>query len=192
MHRARSIVMLTKARIAGHPVHPMLIAFPVALYVATAVALIVYGGTHDVFWYRAAFWTNLSGVVMAGVAALPGLVDLVTLPSHTRARRTGYIHAGLNVAALALFVISVCLLGAGYSSGSLGWIAPLVLAWCGVAVTVGAGWFGWTLVQTHHVGVKPTQHAVPVTSREQVDDLDELILPPAAAVPATETGLPLH
>lgn len=192
MHRALTIGMLTKARIAGHPVHPMLIAFPVALYVATAVALIVYGGTHDVFWYRAAFWTNLSGVVMAVVAAVPGLVDLVTLPSRTRARTSGYIHAGLNVAALALFVISVIILGNGYYGGTLGWVAPLVLSWCGVAVTVAAGWFGWTLVQTHHVGVKPTQHAFAVTSREQVEDLDELIIPPATVAPAAEPGLPLH
>ena len=184
--------MLTKARIAGHPIHPMLIAFPVALYVATAVALIVYGGTHDVFWYRAAFWANLSGVVMAAVAAVPGLIDLLTVPNHTRARNSGYIHAGLNVAALALFVISVIILGNGYYGGTFSWGAPLVLSWCGVAVTVAAGWYGWTLVQTHHVGIKPTQHAGAVTNPEQVDDLDELIIPPAAAVRAPQPGVPLH
>ena len=43
--------MLTKARIAGHPIHPMLVAFPVALYVATVVALFAFVGTDDAFWY---------------------------------------------------------------------------------------------------------------------------------------------
>jgi uncharacterized membrane protein len=180
--------MLSKVRIQGHPVHPMLIAFPVAMYVATAVALIVFAATKDAFWFRAGYWTNLAGVVMAGVAAVPGLIDLVSLPARTRARRTGYIHAALNVAALALFIVSVVLLGRSLydrSAPSFAFAAPLVLSLVGCAITVAAGWFGWKMVQTHHVGVKPTARAAGVEPVEDAEDLDEIIAPPpiAAAYP---------
>jgi uncharacterized membrane protein len=174
--------MLTKARIAGHPIHPMLVAFPVALYTATAVALIVFGGTSDPFWFRAAFWTNLAGVVMAAVAAIPGAIDLFTLPEHTRARRTGYGHAALNVGALTLFVISVILIGTSWYGGSINYVAPLVLSLCGLALTVGAGALGWTLVQTHHVGVTPTEQPAADRPVDQVADLDA-IFPPAPRRP---------
>ena len=169
--------MLTKARIAGHPIHPMLIAFPVALYTSTAVALIAFAGTHDPFWFRVAFWANLAGIVMAAVAAIPGAIDLLSLPEHTMARRTGYAHAALNTTALALFVISDILIGQRLYAGSLVYVAPLVVALCGVAVTVSAGALGWSLVQTHHVGVAPTEE--PVTGRpvEQVADLDAIFPP---------------
>src|SRR5262249_26362635 len=95
--------MYTKARIAGHPIHPMLVAFPIALYVSTVVALLAHAGTHDPFWYRVALWTNLVGVVMAAVAAIPGLIDLLSIPARSRARATGLRHAGFNVLALVLF-----------------------------------------------------------------------------------------
>src|SRR3954462_759161 len=96
--------MYSKAAIAKHPIHPMLIAFPVALYVSTVVALIVHVAVADPFWYRAAFWTNLAGVVMAAVAAVPGLIDLLGLPARSRARATAVRHAAFNVLALAMFV----------------------------------------------------------------------------------------
>lgn len=184
--------MLTKARIAGHPIHPMLIAFPVAMYVATAVALIVYGGTQDLFWYRAAFWTNLSGVVMAAVAALPGLIDFVGLPAKSKARGTGIRHAALNVVALAAFVISVILIGESLfgTSPDISYAAPLVLSLAGVVVTVGAGWFGWKMVQTHHVGVKPTAQAA-AASYDRVDDLDAVVVTPPTSYPAKGGNYPM-
>ena len=182
--------MLTKARIAGHPLHPMLIAFPVAMYVATLVALIVYyAGSHDPFWYRAAFWTNLAGIVMAAVAAVPGLVDLLGLPRGSRARLTGVRHAGFNVLALLLFVLSDILIGRGLTRGTYALAAPFVLVVLGCAATVCAGWLGWTLVQTHHVGVKPTTHAFGDGDSSAVDDLDELVPPRAPLAPS---DLPLR
>ncbi len=182
--------MYTKAAVARHPIHPMLIAFPVALYVATVVALFVHIGTHDPFWYRAAFWTSLAGVVMAAVAAIPGLVDLLTLPAHTKARMTGYKHAGFNVLSLALFVIACIIMGRNWYAADvdlahLDDATPLVLGLIGVASTLAAGWLGWTMVQTHHVGVKPTTHMNYAHGPEDVDDLDELVTMPMPDTTAT-------
>ena len=155
--------MLSKVRIAGHPIHPMLIAFPVALYVATVVTLLAHVATGDIFWFRVALWSNIGGVVMAAVAAIPGLIDLVSLPRGSRARVTGVRHAAFNVLSLVLFAISAVLLyrSAGnttaVASGNyhITVAAPLALSILGVVSTLAAGWLGWTMVQTHHVGVKP-------------------------------------
>lgn len=168
--------MYSKARIAGHPIHPMLIAFPVALYVSTVVALFVHIGTADPFWYRAAMWANIAGVVMAAVAAVPGLIDLVSLPKKSRARVTGIRHAVFNVLALTLFVISAVLLYRSWTSGvgALDVTAPLVLSLLGVLSTMTAGWLGWNLVQTHHVGVHPSRYDRGYVNPASVDDLDEL------------------
>ena len=92
-----------------------------------------------------------------------GLSISLTFPG-TRARnRPSNCHAAFNVLALGLFAISAALL---YRAGAASDIAsgpflfnvaaPLVLSICGMLSTVAAGWLGWTMVQTHHVGVAPT------------------------------------
>jgi uncharacterized membrane protein len=167
--------MYTKARVASHPIHPMLVAFPIAFYVATAVALIAHVASSDPFWYRAAFWANLAGVAMAVVAAVPGIIDLFTsVPRATKARSTGIGHATLNLTALGLFVLSVLIIGHGLYGieHAMPDAAPLVLSLLGLVATAVAGVLGWTLVQTHHVGVKPTETST--IPPEQIDDLDEL------------------
>jgi uncharacterized membrane protein len=185
--------MYTKAAIAKHPIHPMLIAFPVALYVSTVVALVVHVATADPFWYRAAFWTNLGGIVMAGVAAVPGLIDLLSLPARSKARATGLRHAAFNVLALAMFTISAVIIGRHLFNGVIFVdAAPLALGIVGLCSTTVAGALGWTLVQTHHVGVKPTErHGLRMP--EEIDDLDELIASPMdTRLPYGSPEYPMH
>src|SRR6187397_1390437 len=155
--------MLSKARIGSHPLHPMLIAIPVTMYLATFGALVGLALTHDPFWFRAALWANLIGVASALLAAIPGAVDLLTLvPRRTVARRTGVAHAIANVAALVLFAISLYLLADSRGGEALNLTAALVLTGGGVVLTAVAGWFGWEMVQRHHVGVieQPPRRAI--------------------------------
>lgn len=163
--------MESRARIAGHPIHPMLIAFPVALYVATVVTLLAFVATGDAFWYRVATWANLGGIVMAAVAAIPGFIDLLSLPRHSRAQGTGLRHAAFNVLSLVLFTISAVILWRNADATVLDVTAPLVLGIVGTLSTVAAGWLGWTLVQTHHVGIQPQRRAA--SDRDSFEDLDE-------------------
>jgi uncharacterized membrane protein len=156
--------MYSRANIADHPIHPALVAFPIAFYTSTVIALVAHLATRDPFWFRAALTANIAGVVMAVVAAIPGAIDLFAgVPSHTRARSTGLRHAGYNVAALALFAVSAWLLWDQWYDADVvaGRVAlesavPLVIALVGLASTVIAGTLGWKLVQTHHVGVAPS------------------------------------
>lgn len=156
--------MLSKARIGSHPLHPMLVAIPITAYVATFASLVALAATRDPFWFRLALWANMAGVVSALVAAVPGAVDLLTVvPRRTVARRTGVIHAIANVLALVFFAINLFFLSEAYGSGEpLNLTAALILTGAGNLVTMVAGWFGWEMVQRHHVGIieQPPARAV--------------------------------
>jgi uncharacterized membrane protein len=146
--------MRSKATIFGHPIHPMLIAFPVAFYTATLVAFIVYATSGDPFWLRLADLSNWAGVVMAGVAAIPGLLDwAVAIPAHSAAKKTGLLHMGLNVASLVVFLINAITYWNTWEGTPPDAKTGVVLSAIGLLLTVPAGFLGWSLVQDHHVGL---------------------------------------
>lgn len=148
--------MYSKVKILGHPIHPMLIAYPIAFYTATLVAYIVYAANSDPFFFKAAVAANIAGVVMAAVAALPGFIDwAVGIPSGTAAKGHGLTHMLLNVTALVLFIINALIHTGNWDKPS-GSASGIILALLGVLCTVGAGYFGWTMIQTDHVGVQLT------------------------------------
>ncbi len=149
--------MYSKIKLFGHPIHPMLVGFPVTLYTATLVAYLVYAATGDAFWFRVGLAANVAGVVMALVTAIPGFLDwAIGVPSDTAAKGTGLRHMLLNVTALIVFAVNAWL-HSGY------WGNParpdvtlaIILAVIGIGITLVAGWLGWNLVQKHHVGVEP-------------------------------------
>jgi uncharacterized membrane protein len=118
------------------------------------VTFIVYGVTGDRFWLNVAEIANWAGVVMACVAAVPGLVDWATgIPRRSAAKKTGLVHMGLNVAALAIFLVNAIIYW-NYRPNELPDAGTgIVLAAIGVLLTIPAGFLGWNLVQDHHVGV---------------------------------------
>lgn len=149
--------MYSKAKLLGHPIHPMLVGFPVAFYTGTLVTFIVYAVTMNPFWYRVAGVANWAGVVTAAVAALPGLVDWATgIPPRTAAKKTGLLHMGLNVTALLAFLISAIVATNHWDDVLPPAGTGVVLSAIGVLLTLPAGFLGWSLVQDHHVGIKLT------------------------------------
>jgi uncharacterized membrane protein len=145
--------MYSKVKIAGHPVHPMLVAYPVAFYTATLVCYIVFSSNQDPFWFKVAVVANIAGVVMAAVAAVPGFVDWLFIPKDSRAKKTGLFHMLANVVALVCFGIVAFTESQKWDdmNPALGLAIPLTAI--GFALTLVAGFMGWTLVQKHHVGV---------------------------------------
>jgi len=172
--------MYSKAKLLGHPIHPMLVGFPVAFYTGTLVAFIAYAATTNPFWFRVANVANWAGVAMAAVAAIPGLVDWATgIPRRTAAKTTGLLHAALNVGALLAFLICAII-------GSNHWddaVPPagfgVLLSAIGVLLTLPAGFLGWSLVQDHHVGVRLT------AAQEQLEPR------PSSASPQARTHTPV-
>ena len=163
--------MESKVKVLGHPLHPMLIAFPVAFYVATFVAYIVYQNNADPFWFRLGVVANIAGVVMAVVAAIPGLIDWArAIPNESNAKQTGLVHMVLNTVSILLFSAAALLnYNKWYESlPNLG--ATLLLTGLGVVVTGAAGFYGWTLVQRYHVGIDlaPGQQSMESDRKQKV------------------------
>ncbi|TJZ44499.1 DUF2231 domain-containing protein [Streptomyces piniterrae] len=149
--------MYSRVTLAGHPVHPMLIAYPVAGYTGTLVGFALYGATGQQFWLNWTIALNIAGVGGALLAAVPGLIDWVAgVPRKSAAKTVGAIHAGLNVAALGLFGASLGVYAAHWDGPATGATAGIVLSAVGLGCTLGAGFLGWTLVQDFHIGVRLT------------------------------------
>src|SRR5205814_9579932 len=119
-----------------------------AFYTGTLAAFIVYAATLDRFCLRFAEIANWAGVVMACVAAVPGLVDGATgIPRRSAAKKTGLVQMGLNVAALVVFLVDA-IIYQNYSANEVPDAATgIVLAAIGVLLTLPAGFLGWSLVQ---------------------------------------------
>ncbi|MDH6141648.1 MULTISPECIES: DUF2231 domain-containing protein [Kitasatospora] len=150
--------MYSKATVAGHPVHPMLVAYPVAAYTGTLVGFAVYASNGQQFWLNFAIAMNIAGVGGALLAALPGFADLwLGVPRKSSAMAIGRVHGGLNVLALALFGISLGLYANHWNGPPRSATPGLALASAGVFCTIGAGYLGWTLVQDYHIGVQLTR-----------------------------------
>ena len=149
--------MYSKVRIADHPLHPMLVAFPVAFYTGALVGFAVYAANGTQFWLNLAIALSIAGAGGALLAALPGLVDLLFgIPRSSQAKIVGLTHGALNVTALGLFIASALSYVGNWNGPPTSATLGLALSAAGVAVTVVAGALGWMLVQTYHVGIRLT------------------------------------
>jgi uncharacterized membrane protein len=150
--------MYSKVRIAGHPVHPMLVSFPVTLYVVTLISYLIFRSNGDTFWLRAGWNANVAAVVCALVAAVPGFIDWAAgIPRGTQAKTVGLWHMVSNVIALALFAWSAIVMRPELFSLVPHVARGITLSMLGVVFTLIAGYLGWSMVQTHHVGVQLTR-----------------------------------
>lgn len=142
--------MESKAKLLGHPVHPMLIVFPLGL-LATAVAFdIVALAQGDASWYRISFWMIAAGIIGGLCAAVFGAVDWFVIPAGTRAKRIGLLHGGTNVVVVLLFIASWWMREANGQIPSAG---ALTLSFVGVVLALVGGWLGGELVDRLGVGV---------------------------------------
>ena len=138
------------ASIAGHPVHPMLIPFPIAFFVTTFLCDLAFWNTGHEFWATAAFWLLGAGLVMAALAAVVGLVDVLGEP-RIRQLNDAWLHAGGNIVAVLIEVYNFY---SRYEQGVAALIPTgTVLSGIVVAILLFTGWKGWELVYRHRVGV---------------------------------------
>jgi uncharacterized membrane protein len=143
--------MRSRARFAGHAVHPMLIVLPLGLFVAAVVfdALFLITGSGN-FAVSGAY-TTAAGVVGALLAALFGWVDWFAIPAGTRARRIGLVHGLGNGVVVVLFAVS-WLLRLDRETWEPGAVS-FVLAVAGLVLAGVTGWMGGELVERLGVSV---------------------------------------
>lgn len=145
--------MESHARAFGHPIHPMLVVFPLGLFVMSLIFDILYYITGAVGFASAAFWDIIAGVIIGLIAAVFGLWDWLAIPSDTRAKRIGMIHGGGNVIVVVLFLISWLLrLGMADHRPT---IAGFILEIIATALVFFTAWLGGELVDRLGVGVTP-------------------------------------
>jgi uncharacterized membrane protein len=136
--------------IAGHPLHPLLVTFPIAFLVGVAGTDAAYWLTSDPFWARASFWLIIAGLVTGVVAALTGMSDFLKI-DRVREHTAGWAHMIGNVVALGLSLINLVLRWNNIVGGVLptGIILSVIVA----AVLGATGWYGAELVYRHKVAV---------------------------------------
>ena len=138
------------ASVAGHSIHPMLIPFPIAFFVATFACDLVFWATGNAGWADATLWLLGAGLIMAALAAVAGLTDFLG-EQQIREISTAWWHAGGNVVAVLIELGNWYL---RYAEGSAG-ILPtgIILSAAVTCILVFTGWKGWQLVYEGHVGV---------------------------------------
>lgn len=143
--------ILSRAAIAGHPLHPMMIHFPVALLLALLAADTAYVYTQDAFWARAGLWLAGVGAIGGWLASVAGLVDLLSVAG-IRRMITAWGHALIAVMMLSIATLN-WLLRFHTELGSLvmPWGIGLSLLTAGFISL--AAYLGGRLVYDHAVGV---------------------------------------
>src|SRR5436305_15305354 len=142
--------MESKAKLLGHPIHPMLIVFPLGL-LATAVAFDIIGlSTGDTSWFGISFWMIAAGIIGGLLAAVFGLIDWWAIPSGTRAKAIGLWHGLGNVVVVVLFAAGWVLRRPAPHEPA---VVPLVLSLVGVGLALVTGWLGGEWVDRLRVGV---------------------------------------
>lgn len=143
--------MESRIKVLGHPVHPMLVMFPVALFITAVLfdVVDVVGGP-DLLG-EVAYWNITVGLVGGLLAASAGTFDLLAIPSGTRAKRVGLTHALANVAVILLFAaVWVVRLNADSRQAGGALLAIELVAVAGLGVSA---WLGGELVDRLGVGV---------------------------------------
>src|SRR5260221_10865191 len=97
--------MESKVKSMGHPMHPMLVNFPLGLLVTAAIFDIVHLITGNGYWSEIAFWMIAAGLIGGLIAAAVGIIDWLAIPAGTRVKRVGFLAGGVENVNLALFIL---------------------------------------------------------------------------------------
>lgn len=142
----------SKARIAGHPIHPMLVPFPIACFVGTLITDITYWRTANIMWSNFSAWLLAVGLLMGAFAALAGLIDFIG-SRRVRAQGPAWPHMLGNILVLLLSLLNAFV----HSRDAWTSVVPtgLILSAVVVMIMMVTGWLGWSMVYRHRVGVAP-------------------------------------
>lgn len=146
--------MRTRASVAKHPLHPMLVPLPIGLWIFSLVCDLVYLANGAEIWSTLALYSLAGGIIGALLAALPGLFDLYKLPA-SRAKKLGLWHMSINLSLVTMYVINY-LWRTNADPGAMG---PLTLSIVAVLLLAVSGWLGGEMVYVHGVGVEPVDES---------------------------------
>lgn len=138
------------AQLFGHPIHPMLVPFPIAFFMGAFVTDIIYSRTTNLLWQYFSIWLITAGLIMGGLAAVAGFIDYFG-DRRVRAARPATPHMLLNVTAMILSLVNA------FVHSRDGWTAVvpdgIILSGIVVAILGVSAWLGGSLSYRHGVGV---------------------------------------
>jgi len=147
--------MKTPAAVAKHPIHPMVIPFPIALWIFSLASDLIYlfefGGP---VWKDIALYTMVGGIIGGLAAAVPGYLDYRSLTDPV-AVRLAQMHMVINVGLVLLFTVNAGL----RIMNETGALVPVLLSAVGVAALAVSGWLGGELVYVQGVAVQQTRES---------------------------------
>lgn len=148
--------MESRAKLFGHPIHPMLVVFPLGLFIFALLCDIAYVTTREPGFALVAYWDIVGGIVGGLVAAVFGTVDWLAIPRGTRAKAIGLWHGLGNVPVVGLFAFNWLL-----RANTPDFLPPpLAIALSFAAIALGGltAWLGGELVDRLGVGVDDGAH----------------------------------
>jgi uncharacterized membrane protein len=143
--------MESRIKLLGHPVHPMLIVYPLGLLSSAVVFDVLYVVTENPDLATFSFWALAAGLVGGLAAAVFGFIDWLAIPKGSRAKRIGAFHGGGNLVVVLLFAVSFLMRvdGAAYLPDTL----PFLVVLLGGGVALVTAWLGGELVYRLRVAV---------------------------------------
>jgi uncharacterized membrane protein len=141
--------MKTPASIAGHPIHPMLVPIAIGGFVLSfAFDLICLATGQGSPWNTLAYYTMIGGIIGALAAAVPGFIDLLSLPAgYTKS--VALKHMGINLTVVVIYVINAWLRHGDPQNLKV----PMILSLVTVGLLLVSGWLGGKMVFEAGVGV---------------------------------------
>ena len=144
--------MRTPASIARHPIHPMLVPIPIGCWILSFACDLAFvlgaGATH---WATVSFWAMLAGLLGAVLAAVPGIIDMLSLAGSPK--KIALTHMGLNILMVLLYAMNF---GMRVNGGAIAGL-PLVFSIAGITLLAISGWLGGHMVYVHGVAVDDRQ-----------------------------------
>jgi uncharacterized membrane protein len=155
--------MASPASIRKHPLHPMLVAFPIGLWTFALIcdlAQVFRGGSA---WSHVALYCVGGGIIGALAAAIPGLIDYFSIED-ARTKRTANLHLCINLGAVLVYLLNFWLRFHLPSESTV----PLLLSCVGVVAMGAGGWLGGEMVYLQGMAVEAVDQVAKVRQQPRV------------------------
>jgi uncharacterized membrane protein/nitrite reductase/ring-hydroxylating ferredoxin subunit len=164
--------MRSKSDIKGHPLHPILVSFPIAFFIGAFASDILVIMSENAVFGTMAKYLETAGIATAALAAIPGIIDyFYIVPPESSANKRATQHGLLNVTMLLVFVMALLI----RRSNDVNFLFVLTLEGIGVIILTISGWLGGTLVYRNQIGVDHRYAEAGKWNEEKVENKSEII-----------------
>lgn len=141
-------------RFLGHPVHTLLVHFPMGLLPVSLLWDLLAMLTGQAFWWKLGFWSIVVGLSFSVIAAIPGFIDFIRIPEKHPAEKAALFHMSIILIAVGFFIGSLLLRIHDISPTGIKLYGSMGCSLLGLICLMIGGWYGGELVYHHQIGKK--------------------------------------